>query len=214
MSEVLGVVLAGGENRRYGSHKALESLGGKRIIDHVIDALSATLHDVVLVANDARLYEPIGLDVRPDLVRGLGALGGIFTAVSWAVERSCRAALVAACDLPLLSPALLRELTARAEPDTVTLPASRGPRGFEPLCAAYGADCLGALELALGRGDGSIVSALAEIETRILPLEAVEAYGDPDILFLNVNRPEDRERAETILVAGFPDGSAPARDRA
>jgi molybdopterin-guanine dinucleotide biosynthesis protein A len=211
LSEVLGVVLAGGENRRYGGHKALEALGDKRIIDRVIDAVSAAVDDVTLVANDAELYGDIGLDVRPDLVRGLGVLGGIFTAVSWAAERSCRAALVAACDMPFLSSPLLRELTARAEPDAVTLPESRGPRGFEPLCAVYGVECRKELELALGRGDRSVVSALANVETRIMPLETVETYGDPDLLFLNVNRPEDRKRAEALLIAGFPEGRTGAR---
>jgi len=211
VSEVLGVVLAGGENRRYGAHKALETLGEKRIIDRVIDAVSAAVDDVALVANDAELYGAIGLDVRPDLVRGLGVLGGIFTAVSWAAERNCRAALVAACDMPFLSPPLLRELTTRAEPDAVTLPASRGPRGFEPLCAVYGVECRKELELALGRGDRAVVSALVNVETRIIPLETVETYGEPDILFLNVNRPEDRKRAEALLIAGFREGRRGAR---
>jgi molybdopterin-guanine dinucleotide biosynthesis protein A len=211
LSEVLGVVLAGGENRRYGGHKALETLGGKRIIDRVIDAVSAAVDDVALVANDSGLYGTIGVDVRPDLVRGVGVLGGIFTAVSWAAEKSYRAALVAASDMPFLSSPLLRELTTRAEPDAVTLPASRGPRGFEPLCAVYGVECRKELELALGRGDRSVVSGLANVETRIMPLEAVENYGDPDLLFLNVNRPEDRKRAEALLIAGFPAGRTAAR---
>lgn len=211
MSEVLGVVLAGGENRRYGSHKALEILGDKRIIDRVVDAVSAAVDEVALVANDSRLYETIGLEVRPDLIRGLGALGGIFTAVSWAAEKSCGAALVVACDMPFLSSSLLLELATRAEPDAVTLPASRGPRGFEPLCAAYGVGCRKELELALDRGDRAVISALANIETRIMPLERVEIYGDPGLLFLNVNRPEDRKRAEALLIAGFPEGRTAAR---
>jgi molybdopterin-guanine dinucleotide biosynthesis protein A len=211
LSEVLGVVLAGGENRRYGSHKALDSLGNLRIIDRVIDALSEAVDDVVLVANDPRLYNPIGLDVRPDLVRGLGVLGGIVTAVSWAAQKGCLAALVTACDMPFLSSPLLRKLATRAEAEAVTLPASRGPRGFEPLCGVYGVDCREKLELALGRSDRSVAAALTGIQTRVMPLETIEIYGDPDILFLNVNRPEDRKRAEALLTAGFPEERTAAK---
>jgi molybdopterin-guanine dinucleotide biosynthesis protein A len=160
LSEVLGVVLAGGENRRYGSHKALEILGDERIIDRVIDALSAAVDEVALVANDSGLYETIGLEVRPDLIRGLGVLGGIFTAVSWAAEKSCGAALVVACDMPF---------------------------------------------------DRAVIAALVNVETRIMPLERVEAYGDPGLLFLNVNRPEDRKHAEALLIAGFPEGRTAAK---
>ncbi len=43
----------------------------------------------------------------------------------------------------------------------------------------------------------------------IIPLETVETYGDPDLLFLNVNRPSDRERAETLLGELDRRGSAP-----
>ena len=209
MSAVLGVILAGGENRRYGSHKALDTIGGTRIIDRVIGALAAAVDDVVLVANDKDMYGSLGLPLRPDLVPGLGVLGGIVTGVAWAGERSCSAALVAACDMPFLSPALLRELAARADPGVVILPESEGPRGFEPLCAVYGVDCRAELERALDRGDRTVISALANLETRIVPRETVERCGQPDLLFLNVNRPEDRTRADAIL-AGSPDPSAAA----
>ena len=60
-------------------------------------------------------------------------------------------------------------------------------------------ECVGAIELALDRGDRTIVSALSGVRQVIIPLETVEAYGDPELLFLNVNRPPDRERAETLL---------------
>ena len=198
---MLGVILAGGENRRYGDHKALARLGNRRIVDHVIGALKVAAEEVVIVANDRERYGALGLELRSDRVPGCGVLGGILTAMAWAAERGCRAALVVACDMPFLSPALLRELAAAATPAAVCLPASEGPRGFEPLCAAYGVECLGEFERALARGERTVVSALAGVARSILPLESVATHGDPAILFLNVNRRADRERAEAVLAA-------------
>jgi molybdopterin-guanine dinucleotide biosynthesis protein A len=101
--------------------------------------------------------------------------------------------------MPFLNPSLLRELVRRAESDKVWLPESHGPRGVEPLCGVYGTECAGEIERTLERGDRTVVQALSRVDRRILPLEVVGSYGDPDLLFLNVNRPADRSRAEQLL---------------
>lgn len=197
---VLGVVLAGGANRRYeGRPKALESVGGQRIADRVTSAMMEVVDRVVMVANDAATFEVLGLEVRPDLRPGIGALGGIHTAVAWAREGGYRGALISACDMPFLSVPLLRRLTAGATADEVVVPESASRRGMEPLCAFYGSGCLGAIESALERGERQVISFYSDVEVRTIPREEVESFGDPTLLFLNVNSPEDRARAELAL---------------
>lgn len=196
---VLGVILAGGQNRRYGGRpKALELVGGERIADRAIAAMREAAGRVVLVANDPESFADFGLDMRPDLRPGLGALGGILTAISWAEEEGCRGALVAACDMPFLSADLMSRLAADASPDEVVAPASTSRRGLEPLCAYYGVRCLPAIEAALERGERHIIAFFSEIQLRKITAEEVATFGDPDNLFLNVNTPEDRERAERV----------------
>src|SRR5687767_8887411 len=90
----LGVILAGGASRRFGTPKALATVGGRRIIDRVRDALSAAVADVVVSANEQDLFVDLGLPMRADEVAGLGALGGIHTALRWAAERGRSGALV------------------------------------------------------------------------------------------------------------------------
>lgn len=194
---VLGVVLAGGANRRYeGKPKALESVGGIRIADRVVGAMSEAVNRVVLVANDAVSFEVLGLETRPDLTPGLGALGGIHTAVAWAREEGYRGALVAACDMPFLSSALLKLLITSASTDEVVAPESASRRGLEPLCAFYGTACLAPIERAIERGERQVISFYSEVKVRTIPGPQVAAFGDPALLFLNVNSPEDRARAE------------------
>jgi molybdopterin-guanine dinucleotide biosynthesis protein A len=194
---VLGVILAGGQNRRYdGRPKALESVGGQLIALRAIQAMSEAADRVVIVANDPETYGPLGLEMRPDLRPGLGALGGIHTAVSWAREAGYRGALVAACDMPFLSSALLKRLAADSDEGEVVAPESESRRGLEPLCAFYGAACSDAIEGALDRGDRHVISFFPNVRLRLLPRDEVAAFGDPQQLFLNVNTPEDRERAE------------------
>lgn len=193
-------MLAGGANRRYeGRPKALESVGGCRIADRVVNAMRQAVNRVVLVANDAATFAVLGLETRPDVRPGLGALGGIHAAVHWARDEGYRGALVTACDMPFLSPPLLEALIADAGTDEVVAPASASRRGLEPLCAYYGTGCLEAIERAIARGERHVISFYSEVTVRTIPAPQVEAFGDPALLFLNVNSPADRERAEAAV---------------
>ncbi len=211
-----GAILAGGENRRYGAHKALAAVGGRPILERVEAALRAVLPDLVLIANDAQVYGGAGLPMRPDALPGMGSLGGIYTALLWAREAGRPGVLAVACDMPFLSPALLARLLEAAAsgaaaataggnagtgPDVVA-PGSESRRGVEPLCAYYGTGCIAAIEAELARGERHIVGFFPEVRVRTLPLEEVRAYGDPAALFLNVNTAEERERAEALARGG------------
>ncbi len=180
-AHTFAALLAGGANRRYaGQPKALEAVGGEPIAVRAIRALREAAGRVVLVANEFDTYRALGLEMRSDLRPGLGAL-------------------VAACDMPFLSAQLLRELVNDAGGDEVVAPESESRRGLEPLCAWYGSGCREAIEAALERGDRHVISFFDEIPVRTLPLDDVARFGDPELMFLNVNTPEDRERAEEAV---------------
>jgi molybdopterin-guanine dinucleotide biosynthesis protein A len=220
-----GAILAGGESSRYGSPKALATVGGERIIERVLAALQALTPDIILSANEPELFEYLALPTYPDERPDLGPLGGIHTALLRAREAGRPGVLAVACDMPFPSSRLLARLaelafgwsagsgsagtgdsysgsysdsvaTARA-PDIV-LPASAGPRGVEPLFAAYRTSCIPAIEAALADGDRRMIGFHERVAVRTIPLDEVEALCDPATAFLNVNTPEDRARAEAI----------------
>lgn len=205
MSAVVGAVIAGGRSVRYGAPKALAEVAGARIVDRVLAALGEAVRESVLIANDPALAAEVALPARADAIEGLGALGGIHAALQWAAERGAPGILAVACDMPFLSAALLSRLLERAaaeDPPDVVLPASRGPRGIEPLCAYYGVGCIAAIERAVGRDDRRVIGFHGDVRVEILPVAEVETFGDPDVLFLNVNTREDRAAAERIAAAG------------
>lgn len=213
-----GAILAGGESSRYGSPKALAKVGGVRIIDRVVAALGAVTPEVVLLANEPGLFRDLRLPTRPDVHRGLGALGGIHAALVWAREAGRPGILAVACDIPFPSTALLRRLgvlafgdadgaesagRASVAPDAghpdVVVPESPGRRGIEPLFAAYGVCCLPAIEARIEAGDHRVISFHDDVRVVRIPLAEVETVGDPAKMFLNVNTSEERERAERML---------------
>jgi molybdopterin-guanine dinucleotide biosynthesis protein A len=194
---VRGAVLAGGAARRYGGRpKGLIELGGRRILDRVVDAIG-TVTDAapLLVANapEGPTWRP-DLRTVPDVRADCGSLGGIYTAVVF----DAGPVLCVAWDMPFVTAELLRALVEGSAGRDAFLPESDGRRGVEPLCAVYGPACGPAIERQLDRGDLRAIGFHADVNVGTLPLERVRAFGAPEELFLNVNTPEDLERAEAV----------------
>jgi molybdopterin-guanine dinucleotide biosynthesis protein A len=192
-------VIAGGHASRYGgTAKGLLEVGGRRILDRVVSSLTEALGEPpVLIANDpaARDWAP-GLAAHADVVPGIGALGGILTAVE-----TLGAAVCVAWDMPFVPAALLRELAAGLVSADAVLPDSGSRRGLEPLCAAYGPACGPAIRKALARGDRRAIGFHRDVSVARLGVGVVLKCGDPDVLFFNVNAPGDLQRAEVLCRA-------------
>lgn len=199
----LAAILAGGASRRFGEPKALAEVGGAPLVARARDALAAVVPDPVLITAEPELYASLALPSRPDAVPGAGPLGGIHAALLWARERGRRGALVVACDMPFLDPALLRLLVARAGSAGAAAVAPEGPGrfGLEPLCAWYSLDALPEVEDRLRGGDLSPGRLLLALAAERLPLAEVRGFGSPETLFHNVNTREDRLVAEEIARA-------------
>lgn len=192
-----GVVLAGGGSSRYGGRpKGLERVQGVRIIDRVADALRAASDALLLVANapEAGSWLP-GVRTVPDVRPGEGALGGLHAALVHAGTDI----LLVAWDMPFVPASLLRELRRRADATgaDIVLPESDGSRrGVEPLCAFYSRRCLAAVAAALDAGDRRVVAFHQAVRTVRLPHAELAAFGDPALLFRNVNTPSELDEAE------------------
>jgi molybdopterin-guanine dinucleotide biosynthesis protein A len=193
-SPCTGVILAGGAASRYGGlPKGLEQVGGRRIIDRVADALLDVTDDLLLVANDpaAGTWLP-GVRVGGDLVPNAGGLGGIHAALHHAASP----VLIVAWDMPFVPSGLLARLRRLGDNADVAVPESGSRRGVEPLCAFYAPSCLPAIEQSLSGGDLRVVGFHAQVRVARLPAVDVAAFGNPDLLFMNVNTPDDLARAE------------------
>lgn len=69
---------------------------------------------------------------------------------------------------------------------------------LEPLCAWYSQACLPAVEKRLEAGAMKVASFLEDVRCARLSGEEVAQFGDPETLFMNVNTPEDLERAQLL----------------
>ena len=191
---VTGVILAGGRSTRYGGlPKGLERVHGVRIIDRVRAALEPIVDGLLLIANDEGAAEWLP-DVRceRDVLRDVGSIAGIHAALVHAGA----SVLVVAWDMPFVSAGLLRAIRHAGGDADAAVPESDSRRGLEPLCAYYSPPCVAAIERRVAAGDRRVIAFYDDVRVARVPAEVVAQHGDPALLFMNVNTPEERARAE------------------
>jgi molybdopterin-guanine dinucleotide biosynthesis protein A len=179
-----GVILAGGQSRRMGRDKAFLPLGSRTLIEVVIARLREACADLLLVTNTPDAYRRFGLRMVPDALPHRQSLVGIYTGILEAAQP----AFVCACDMPFLSPPLVRHLVSLAGEADVVIPRHGGE--YEPLHAVYTPACLEPIRRCIARG-GRNVDFLTEVRTRVVDAEEIRRF-DPDLRsFANLNTPEE-----------------------
>src|SRR6058998_1526262 len=117
---VTGVIQAGGKSTRMGGRpKALLKLGGRRIIERVVDAVKPAVDDLLIVTNTPELYTFLGLPMVPDIYLDHGSLGGIYSGL---LAAPGDAAFTVACDMPFLHADVARLVVERAGSGDVVIP--------------------------------------------------------------------------------------------
>jgi molybdopterin-guanine dinucleotide biosynthesis protein A len=172
--ETAGYVLAGGRSQRMGRDKALLAWGGRTLLEHVAGLVREAVGNVTVVGPPSR-YAGLGLRVIPDVVAGRGPLGGLYTALR---DAAAERVLIAACDMPYLTPELLRQLAATAG-DAVVTDSGR----LHPLCAVYHRKLLPLVEGAIRAGALRMHDLLAAAAVR-------RVAADPAVV-ANLNTPQD-----------------------
>lgn len=189
------MIQAGGRSTRMGGEpKALLELGGKRIIERVVDALGGVLDDLLVVTNTPDRYAFLGLPMVPDAFPDGGALGGIYTGLRAA---DGDAAFTVACDMPFLHPAIVRMVVERAAEGDVVIPRTGGQ--LETMHAVYAKACLTPMETRLRAGRLKIVGFFPDVRVVELDAAAMARHRAPEVAFMNVNTPEELARARTLV---------------
>jgi molybdenum cofactor guanylyltransferase len=203
VSEVAGVVLAGGRSTRMGRPKANLEWHGSTLLHRVAGIVCRAVGGPVVVvrAPDQELPElPPGVRVVEDAAEGRGPLQGLAAGLA-AVAGEAELAYVSSTDVPLLHPAFVRAVVRAATRENVdvALPVVHGFR--HPLAAAYRTALVPEVE-ALIAEDRMRPAFLFE-RARVRELTEDDLLGDgelaladPELLsVLNLNEPDDYERA-------------------
>jgi len=166
-------ILAGGLGSRLGADKPRARLGPRTLMGHVR-------------ANAAALGLPVRV-VKKDLVPRCGPLGGIYSGLETSRRRGV---IFLACDMPFVSPAVLRRILGKFDGERALITVGKGGPGF-PLVLPR--SLLGTVERLIAGGNLSIrgLATASRAHTVRVP---------PGALF-NVNTPADLAEAKKRLTS-------------
>jgi molybdopterin-guanine dinucleotide biosynthesis protein A len=206
---VSGAVLAGGRSRRLGRDKRLVKVGGETLLARTVRVLAAVADDVTVVVADPEdralvtatvagevaghgatgTTDATGVAVAVDARPGPGPVAGLEAALTAAAHPWV---LVVATDHPALSVPVLRLLatTARGVVDRAAI-ALAGPRGPEPLLAAYRREAVGTVTGLLDAGTRRMVDVLAALDPLVVPRDALSAVDPDGAVLRDVDVPGD-----------------------
>lgn len=172
----------------------MEEIGGRSLIERVIERLSLLGGDIIVVTSSSDQLPDLGVKHVVDSYPGKGNLVGIYSGLR---EAASSHSLVVGCDMPFLNVALLRHLIALSPGFDVVIP--RVEKGVEPLHAVYSKDCLAPIEATLGEGKRRIVDFFPAVRVRYIETTEIERIDPQQLSFFNVNSENDMEQARVLL---------------
>lgn len=193
-------IIAGGQSRRMGRDKAFVPLGGKTLIQRLLERTAGLGQaETLLITNKPAAYAHLQLPMHGDALPGKGALGGIYTAL---LRAQCPVVLALACDMPFVKEQLLRFMLLQLDaPTDVVVPRVKGyPQGMH---AIYRKSCTQPIREQLLRDRLKIIGFYPAVRVRYLDEDDYAAFDPMAQSFTNLNTPSELAQAQLQLAEGL-----------
>jgi molybdopterin-guanine dinucleotide biosynthesis protein A len=180
--KITGVILAGGKNSRMGSDKGLLEVGGKRIIERIIDELKQVVDEIIIISNDTTLNY-LNYKVYADLIKDCGPMGGIHSALTHSTTEKN---LILSCDMPFISKNILKTIINGSAKCEIAIP--KHDKRLEPLCAVYLKSCTNKFEELINKEEFKLKDSFKYFIVKRINFTRKELSGNE---FTNINTPEE-----------------------
>jgi molybdenum cofactor guanylyltransferase len=204
ITDVTGVLLAGGKSRRMGEDKRFILVGQQTLFDRSLTVLRELFEVVyVVIAQDG---PPLQADVPVvrDLIPDCGSLGGLYTGLRLAKTQHI---FVVACDMPFLAPHVIRHIVQLK--DSADIVISRWATRLQPTHAVYSRNCLPVIEEMMTLHNRKIHSMISHPSLRVcvVPETEIRHIDHEGRSMFNINTPSDLEQARSVCDPGTGIGS-------
>ena len=197
-NNILAVVLAGGKSKRFGRDKSQVKLGNKILIDYILSEIIDLYKDILIVTNEPiKFLNSDKISITSDIKKGLGPLGGVFSAMRWAKDNRKNYKWISTfpIDTPFFKKEHLSKFYKKINLDKSNLFFMKSKNTRHNIFGLWSLELFEKLELALNKGDRKVELWANEIGVKTIDFEH-ENNNDP---FFNINTEEDLENAKKIL---------------
>ena len=197
-NNILAVVLAGGKSKRFGRDKSQVKLGSKILIDYILTEIIDLYKDILIVTNEPIKYlNSNKISITSDIKKGLGPLGGVFTAMKWVKDNKKNYEWISTfpTDTPFFKKEHLNKFYKEINLEKSDLFFMKSKNTRHNIFGLWSIELFQRLELALDKGDRKVEHWANEIGVKTIDFEH-ENNKDP---FFNINSEEDLKIAKEIL---------------
>jgi len=168
-----------------GEDKALLVYNGKTFIQSIGEILAQLCTDVFIVAEKKKEYEFLHIPVEEDVIKNIGPLGGIHSALTYATTEFC---FIVSCDVPFITKELIGYICNFPSSSAIRIPAFNAR--FHPLCGVYAKKCLPVIEEQIKQNNYRVQNIFHHIPTAIIPITNALPFFTPQLL-QNINSKTD-----------------------
>ena len=197
-NSILGVVLAGGQSKRFGQDKSQVQLESKILIDYILLEILNEFNEILIIANnDIKFFNSKKINKIEDYKKNLGPLGGVLSAMKWIKENNKKYKWISTfpSDTPFFKKKYLHDFLNNINEEQSKLFFIKSNDKRHNIFGLWSLELLNRLEDDLvTKGERKVEDWANKVGVKTINLEFKN--NDP---FFNINTKEDLEKAKEII---------------
>ena len=198
-NNILAVVLAGGQSKRFGEDKNQAKLGNITLLEHVLAKVTKKFEKILIVSNQNLNIKTLNsITIVPDCIQGnLGPLVGVLTAMKWIKKNNKQYQWIATfpSDTPFFDTSIIEKYKSRINLNESLLYFVRSNQKRHNIFGLWSVKLMDTLENDLINNNFRKVEKWAD-KIGVKTINVKIYKFDP---FFNINTKTDLKEAEKIL---------------
>jgi len=199
-NNILAVVLAGGQSKRFGEDKNQAKLGNITLLEHVLAKVTKKFEKILIVSNQNLNIKTLNsITIVPDCIQGnLGPLVGVLTAMKWIKKNNKQYQWIATfpSDTPFFDTSIIEKYKSRINLNESLLYFVRSNKKRHNIFGLWSVKLMDTLENDLITNNFRKVEKWADK----IGVETINVKIDKFDPFFNINTKTDLKEAEKILI--------------
>ena len=198
-NNILAVVLAGGQSKRFGEDKNRVKLGNITLLERVLEKVTNKFKKILIISNqNLNIKTPTAITIIPDCIQGnLGPLVGVLTAMKWIKKNNKQYQWIATfpCDTPFFDTSIIEKYKSNINSNESLLYFIKSNQKRHNIFGLWSVKLMDILENDLVNNNFRKVEEWADK----IGVKMIDIKSDKFDNFFNINTKTDLEEAKKLL---------------